>query len=378
MDIAELLSGYDRTNLTVGTLGGHSALDITHGAKKYGFHTLAVAAKGRDQTYVKYYKTRQNRGCIDEVISVNEFQDILSISSQEMLRKKNTIFVHNRYTSVYLFDHCQLESDFHVPVFGSRHLICLESSAEPFNQYDLLQKAGIRVPRHFDKPEDVNGQLAIVKAAEAERSYERAFFLISDHTSWLKEGSRLEVEGKIAKGWESSPIEEFIVGAPVNFNFFYSPLTGELELMGTDILRQTNLDGFLHMTSDQQLKVLDYVDVKMIETGQMAVTVKESLLEKAFDIGERFVKATQSLPPTIDPGGRGIIGPFALQGAVVTEKGQEDIIIYDVSFRMPGAPGIIATPYSAYLHGEPMSMGERIGMELRDALSANALEKVIT
>ena len=47
-------------------------------------------------------------------------------------------------------------------------------------------------------------------------------------------------------------IEEFILGALVNFNFFYSPLHRRLELVGTDARRQTNaaglatLPGFLH------------------------------------------------------------------------------------------------------------------------------------
>ena len=53
------------------------------------------------------------------------------------------------------------------------------------------------------------------------------------------------------KAWREATIEEFVVGAPVNFNFFWSPLTGELELLGTDTRRQTNLDGFLRMTRVQ-------------------------------------------------------------------------------------------------------------------------------
>jgi 5-formaminoimidazole-4-carboxamide-1-(beta)-D-ribofuranosyl 5'-monophosphate synthetase len=63
---------------------------------------------------------------------------------------------------------------------------------------------------------------------------------------------------------------------------------------------------------------------------------------------------------------------------VVAEEGKEDIVIFDVSFRIPGSPGVAATPYSGYLFGHPMSMGERIGLEIQQAVSEGMLEKVIT
>jgi 5-formaminoimidazole-4-carboxamide-1-(beta)-D-ribofuranosyl 5'-monophosphate synthetase len=116
----------------------------------------------------------------------------------------------------------------------------------------------------------------------------------------------------------------------------------------------------------------------MIETGHIACTVKESILEKAFDLGEKFVKATQKLPKKLDPGGKGIVGPFALQGAVIAEDGKEDIVIFDVSLRIPGSPGTHATPYSGYLYGESMSVGERVGLELRHAVETKRLDEIVT
>ncbi len=385
MDVSQLLSGYDQKKLTIGVLGGHSALDVCHGAKQQGFATLAIARKGREQTYEKYYRTHDGRGCVDATIVVKEFPDVLQKNIQETLRKKNTIFVHNRYFWVYFDDFSRVENDFRVPIFGSRTLLKLEerdgsarlTTGQPFNQYDLLKKAGIRTPNIFKKPEDMD-RLCIVKASEAERGYERAFFLAGSKAAWESEGSRLEKEGVVSSKWKSATIEEFIVGAPVNFNFFYSPLTGELELLGTDTRRQTNLDGFLRMTADQQTATLKHMPLKMIETGHIAVTVKESILEKAFELGEKFVKATQSLPKKLDPSGKGIIGPFALQGAVVAEEGKEDIVIFDVSLRIPGSPGTAATPYSGYLYGKSMSVGERIALEIKNAVAESALEKIIT
>ena len=316
-------------------------------------------------------------GCIDETIVVDQFQNILDAKIQKKLQSMNTIFVHNRYFWVYFDDFSKVENDFHVPIFGSRTLLKLEERDQPFNQYDLLKKAGIRIPKIFKNAKDIDRPV-LVKAAEAKRGYERAFFIATDPMNYELMGSIFEKEGKVSKNWREATIEEFVVGAPVNFNFFYSPLSGELELLGTDTRRQTNLDGFLRMTADQQALALKHVPLKMIETGHIACTVKESLLEKAFDLGEKFVKATQSLPKNLDPSGKGIIGPFALQGAVVAEDGKEDIVIFDVSLRIPGSPGIAATPYSGYLYGKTMSVGERVALEIKNAVQQKRVGEIVT
>ena len=381
MDTTALLEGYDLEHLTVGALGGHSGLDVSHGASQFGFKTVIVAQKGREKTYERYIRRDENteyeRGCIDEIITVPKFQNVLDEKVQNKLRELNTIFLHNRYFWVYFDDFSKVENEFNVPIFGSRTLLKLEERDQPYNQYHLLTDAGIRIPKIFEKAEDIDRPV-LVKAAEAKRGYERAFFVVSSKDEWESKGSELEKEGKVSDNWREATIEEFVVGAHVNFNFFYSPITKELELMGTDTRRQTNLDGFLRMTTDDQKKAREYVDLKMIETGHIACTVKESILEKAYALGDQFVSATQKLPKELDPSGKGIIGPFALQGAVVAEDGKEDIVIFDVSLRIPGSPGTVSTPYSGYLYDEPMSVGERCGLELKRAVEEDRVSDIIT
>jgi 5-formaminoimidazole-4-carboxamide-1-(beta)-D-ribofuranosyl 5'-monophosphate synthetase len=180
-------------------------------------------------------------------------------------------------------------------------------------------------------------------------------------------------EGKISMdAFEKATIEEYVLGAQVNLNFFYSPLTNRLELMGTDTRRQANLDGYLRLPADQQLEVLQMQQPKMIETGHFAVTMKESLVEKAYDLGEKFVRVMER---EVSPG---MIGPFALQGAVVAEDGKEDFVIFDVSMRIPGSPGTKFTPYSGYLFGDSLSYGERIGIELRTAVNKGRLAELVS
>ncbi len=381
-DIGNILKKYDLNSLTIGVLGGHSGLDICHGAKEYGFRTVAVCQRGREKTYSQYYAARPHRGgqkgCVDKVILVDKFRDIVLPEVQDKLRGMNAIFIHNRYFWVYC-DFQEIEDKFLVPIFGSRGMVKLEErniyparGGIKKNQYYLLRQAGIRIPKIFQSFHEID-RLVLVKVNEAQRKYERAFFLAGSPEDYQKKSQELLSAGRIREeDLSAAVIEEFIVGAPVNLNFFYSPLTCELEFMGTDIRRQTNLDGLIRLPAAEQMAVLQYKQPRLIETGHIAVTMKESLLEKAFELGEKFIRATQKeVPP-------GIIGPFALQGAVVDEEGREEFVIFDVSMRIPGSPGICFTPYSGYLYQESLSYGERIAMEIRAALEQNKLEMLLT
>ncbi len=140
-DIQAILKDYDLKKISIGVLGGHSALDVCRGAKKYGFKTVAVCQRGREKTYAKYYKTRNKKGCVDEVVLVNKFSDITKKEVQEKLRKLNTIFIHNRYFWVYFKDYSKIENEFRVPIFGLRQGVKLEERDQPLNQYVLLENA---------------------------------------------------------------------------------------------------------------------------------------------------------------------------------------------------------------------------------------------
>ncbi len=370
--IQNILKSYNTEDITIGVLGGHSGLDVSRGAKKHGFKTLAVCQKGREKTYTKYYKTRKDgRGCIDETIVLDKFADVTRPDVQETLRDKNTIFVHSRYFWVY-FDFEDIEKNFHVPIYGSRGMVKLEERDVPKNQYYLLKKAGIRYPKIYEKPEDID-RLVIVKVNEAIRGYERAFFYASTFKDYQKKSKELLDKKLITQSaLDNAVIEEYVVGAQVNFNYFYSVIDDELEIMGTDTRRQTNLDGLLRLPANEQLEVLKYLKPKMIETGHIAATTKESIIEKIFMLGEKFVSTTQKeVPP-------GIIGPFALQGAVAADRGKEEMVVFDVSMRIPGSPLTRFTPHSGYLYGDSISYGERVAMEIRKGIDTNRLKELVT
>ncbi|MFA5108337.1 MAG: DUF1297 domain-containing protein [Candidatus Micrarchaeia archaeon] len=371
----ELASNY--SGATVSVLGSHSALDICQGAKENALPNIVVCQKGRDELYSRHYKYRNtaigHAGCVDEILLLDKFADISKKENVQKLQKKQAIFVPHRSFSVYV-GYEKIEKEFEVPIFGNRWLLRAEERNVAKNQHYLLQKAGVNVPKTFSSPDKID-RLCIVKASEAKRSWERAFFFASTPQQYEEKSQKMIKEGIItADGLKNALIEEFALGAQFNFNYFFSPLTGELELLGIDTRRQTNLDGWLHLPATQQLELAKVAKVNNIEAGHIACTIRESLLEQVFEIGEKFVKGVKKEKEYSD----GIIGPFALQGSLCPAEKGEEIFIFDVSFRVPGSPGTRFTPYTQYLFGKSVSVGNRIAYEIKQAQKMKQMEKIVT
>ena len=373
--LAAALARYDRAALTLCSVGSHSALDVAYGARAQGLRNLIVTARGRELTYARYYARRDDppRGCVDATLELGAFADLLQPAVQATLLAHNALFVANRSFEVYLherYSYDDIERGMLVPFFGNRRLLRAEERDEAENQYALLERAGIRHPRSFASPAEID-TLVMVKAAHAAVSFERAFFLCGSPAEYEAQAAKLLAAGMITvEGLAAARIEEFALGPSVNLNFFWSPVLGELELLGTDTRRQTNLDG-LRALPPGQLEFAGSVPVRMEEAGHIATTLTESMLEKAFELGERFVEAARTANPP------GVIGPFALQCIIVAGPPKE-FVVYDVSLRIPGSPGTRYTPYSAYRWGRDVSVGERIAMEVVMARDAGRLREIVT
>jgi 5-formaminoimidazole-4-carboxamide-1-(beta)-D-ribofuranosyl 5'-monophosphate synthetase len=373
--VAAVLAGYDANRLTLCSIGSHSALDVAAGAAAAGLRNLIVTERGRDRTYAEFYarRTAPDRGCVDATLALGNFTDLLDASVQDQLIAQNVLFIANRSFEVYLhqkFSYDEIERGMKVPFFGNRRLLRAEERDEANNQYALMEAAGVPYPRQFTSPQDID-RLVMVKAPHATISFERAFFLVRTPAEYEEKAERLIAAGIVTPaGVASAVIEEFALGPTVNLNFFYSPMLAELELLGTDTRRQTNLDGLRGLPFLQAQQLADE-PVRMEEAGHIATTLTESMLEKAFEMGERFVRATQAA------GSPGVIGPFALQCVIVAGPPKR-FICYDVSLRIPGSPGTRYTPYTAYRWGRDVSVGERIGMEVVIARDAGRLGEVLT
>ncbi len=165
-------------------------------------------------------------------------------------------------------------------------------------------------------------------------------------------------------------IEEFVFGAHFNLNYFYSPIFNRLELISVDRRIQSDWDSLYRLPADIQIK-LGRIP-RLIEVGHEPVTIRESLLEKVFEIGYRFVEATQKLEPP------GIIGPFTLQVMVTPDL---DLVVYDVAPRIGGGTNAymgIGSQYSKFYFGKPISLGRRIALEIKHAIINNLTEKILT
>jgi 5-formaminoimidazole-4-carboxamide-1-(beta)-D-ribofuranosyl 5'-monophosphate synthetase len=375
--VARALAAYDLSRLTLCSIGSHSALDVASGARAQGLRNLIVTAKGREKTYARYFVREESpvgRGCVDGVLELHDFPEILNEDVQRRLLEQNVVFVANRSFEVYLhqrFGYDEIERRMLVPFFGNRHLLRAEER-EPgsTDQYALMRAAGIRHPRRFASPDDID-RLVMVKAPHARVSFERAFFLASSPEEYRATADHLMDEGILsATGLAAARIEEYVLGPSVNLNLFYSPILGELELSGTDTRRQTNLEGF-RSVPPAALEAVREITMRLEEVGHIATTVVESMLEPAFEMGERFVRAAREAQPP------GVIGPFALQ-CIVAAGPPKELVCYDVSLRVPGSPGTRFTPYSAYRWGRDVSVGERIAMEVVMARDTKRLQDVLT
>jgi len=361
-EIEQVISKYDSQSIHIGVLGSHSALEIASGARQEGFQTVVVCQKGREKTYTKYYED-----LFDHVVMLDKFQDIVKPENVEKLNSLQTVFVPNRSFSVYA-GYENIEEKFRVPLMGNRYMLRTEERNTPRNQHYLLQKAGILTPKTFKSPEEID-RLAIVKVSEKERAIERAFFYASSPEEYQKKASERINMGIISsEALKQAVIEEYVVGAKFNANFFWSPLSDELDLLGFDKRVQTDLDGVLDLPATDQLEL--NVPTQNIEIGHMGVTMRESQLEMIFEAGERFVQACKNEYPP------GMIGLFALQGAVTKDL---KFYVFDVSPRVPGCPCVEPTsPYMKYKYGFEVGPGRRVAMEIKRAVNAGKLADVVT
>lgn len=359
--ICRVVNKYDVNNIHLAVIGSHSALEVMDGAKDEGLKTVCICQKGRELPYLRFKRLA------DEIILVDKFSDLVFRVNQNKLREINSILVpHRAFTAYVGYD--SIENQLELPILGNRKLFRAEERNSQKNQYYLLQRAQIAHPKIYKDYSEING-LAIVKIQESTRKLERAFFVVSSAKDYL-EKSKDKIRKKVItdEDLELSVIEEFVIGTYFNFNFFTSPLTPETEFLGIERRLQTNLNDLNSLPAKQQLEF--DTEVKHIEIGHTPASIRESMLEKVFELGDKFSEAVRKEYPP------GIIGPFSLQSIVTPEL---DIVVYDVSLRVPGNPIMATTsPYTKYSYGQTFGIGRRIAMEVKKGLASNKLFTIVT
>ena len=380
-EIETILEDYDQLKLRIGMTASHSALDLCDGAIEEGFPTVAYCQKGRERIYSEYFRTQRSssgrvrRGMVDKTVVLDRFDGILNSEFQQGMRDRNMIFIPNRaFTSYCGID--RIENEFRVPMFGTRSMLRMEERTEEFDYYWLLEKAGLPYPEAIEDPQDIDC-LVIVKLHHAQKKLERGFFTCASYEEYVEKSRELLSQGVIdEESLKTARIERYVIGPVFNLNFFYSPLEEDmpqLELLGVDWRFESSLDGHVRLPAPQQMTMPEHQQIpEMTVVGHNTATIRESLLEGAFELGEKFVKASKE---HYDPG---VIGPFCLQTCIDKDM---NFHIYDVAPRVGGGTNVhvnVGHPYGNSLWRRPMSAGRRIALEIRRAAEQDELLEVLT
>ncbi|MHC1605239.1 MAG: formate--phosphoribosylaminoimidazolecarboxamide ligase [Candidatus Methanofastidiosia archaeon] len=328
----------------IATLGSHTALNILRGAKDEGFETLLIASKKRS------FYSRFN--VADKIMYVDNMGEFLA-QKQNTFGKDSVVVPHGSFISYLSIDF--IEKEFNVPLFGNKFMFRWESDRNLENEW--LKGAKIHTPKVFDDPSEID-RLAIVKHFGAKGG--RGYFLARDYNDFKKKSSGITGEYQI---------QEYVIGVPMYFHFFYSPLDREVELLSIDRRYETNVDSMMRIPADDQKEL--GIAPSYVVVGNFPLVIRESMLEDVFDMGEKVVKMSQKIDD------KGLIGPFCLETICTPDL---EIVAFEISARIVAGtnPFIPSSPYTYLKYGKDISCGRRIAMEIKKAIESDSLEEVTT
>ncbi|ASJ08412.1 5-formaminoimidazole-4-carboxamide-1-(beta)-D-ribofuranosyl 5'-monophosphate synthetase [Thermococcus siculi] len=331
--------------MRVATYASHSALQILKGAKQEGFETVAFGPGRVKPLYTRYFPVADHfiEGAYPEeelmeleavVIPTGSFVAHLGVGLVERMR---------------------------VPYYGNKEVLRWESDRSLERQW--LEKAGLRLPRVYEDPDDIDGPV-IVKPHGAKGG--KGYFLAKSPEDFWGKAGRLGIKTK--EDLTGIQIQEYVIGVPVYPHYFYSKLNRELELMSIDRRYESNADAIGRIPAGEQLDLELPTNYTVI--GNIPIVLRESLLMDVIEAGERVVRSAEGLMG-------GLWGPFCLEGVFTEEL---EFVVFEISARIVAGtnPFVHGSPYSWLRYDEPVSTGRRIAMELRQALEEGRLGEVLT
>ena len=330
---------------TIATLGSHSALQILKGAHDEGFRTLALANSQTERLYRSY-------AFVDEVVGIGEYQDFPD-HVQLLDGRKVIIVPHGSFVAyLSLEEHKKMT----VPYFGNKAILDWEASRELQRQW--LSRAGLNLPRQFRSGNEIDRPV-IVKLYGAHGG--KGYMFLRDT------GDFEERAGLLAR--RNYVLQEYIIGVPLYIHYFYSPLTGKLEIMSMDRRYETNVDSLGRIPSKAQ-EGMD-LEPSYVVVGNSPISLRESMLAEAYHMGEEVVRVSQEICPP-----KGLFGAFCIE-TIITPDAQ--FYVMEISARIVAGTNLFidGSPYSYLNYREPMSTGRRIAREIKNALLSNSLRLVL-
>ena len=338
----------------IATLGSHCALQVLKGAKDEGLKTILVCEKKREKLYKRF-------PFIDEFVMVDSFVEVLDNHCQEILEKNNSVIIPHG-TLIAQMNSEQIES-IKTPIFGNKWILRWESDREKKEM--LMREAKLPVPKQVKSPSEID-KLSIVKRQGAAGG--KGYFMTASQEDYNKKRNELINQGIISKD-ETLYIQEYAAGVLAYLQFFYSPLSKELEFFGVDQRHESDIEGLARIPSEHQLKNDKVPSFNVI--GNSPLVLRESLLDEVYTMGDNFVEAAKRI---VSPG---MNGPFCIEG-VYDENAK--FTSFEFSARIVAGTNIYmdGSPYYSLLYNENMSMGKRIAREIKNAQDTNSLDEITT
>ncbi len=338
----------------IATLGSHCALQVLKGAHDEGLKSILVCERARESLYRRF-------GFIDELIMVDSFREILEDKTAGQLEAQDAVLVPHG-TLIAQMESDEIES-IKVPMFGNRNILRWESDRGLKEQ--MMEAAGLSIPETVKEPSQIDGAVIVKRQGAAGG---KGYFIASSPEEYDKKRGELVADGIIGKD-EVLYIQRYIRGVLAYLQYFYSPLQKTLEFFGVDSRHESDIDGLARMPAEAQLGSKKIPSFNVIANSPMVL--RESLLQKVYEMGDSFVKASSEL---VAPG---MNGPFCIEG-VYDENAR--FTAFEFSARIVAGTNIYmdGSPYSTLLYGEPMSMGRRIAREVRTAKEQEKLDDVLT
>lgn len=316
--------------MKIGTIASHSALNIISGAKAEGFDTLLYCPQNR----VKFY---QSFGLDDSIVEIESFDDILKMDLSEVVLIPHGSFV------AHIGAQKILKSD--LKIFGSKELLKWEANRDLKTK--LLKEAGFALPREFLDFREIDCPvIAKTNGAAGGDGY-----FIAESASEIEKMMNPDLQ---------YTFQEFVVGTKVFVTYFQSMAKERTEVFGADIRYETDADSNLRFNGRPSFVVV----------GNVPLVLRESILAKYYDMGVAFVNAFHKLAQ------QNIVGPFCIETIIDKNK---QIYSFEFSGRIVAGTNvwIPSSPYSYVQFGEPMWMGRRIAIEIRELVEQGKLDRAL-
>ena len=328
----------------IATLGYNSALQILKGAHDEGFKTICIVTPDRFSLYSRF-------GFIDQLIKIPTFADFPKIEKQLILQKA-IVIPHGSFVAYLGLSE---NKNMKVPYFGNKQVLDWES--DRMKQREWLIEAHVPVPKRFKKGEKIDRPV-IVKSYGASGGH--GYFFAKNQKEFASRIKKFKAKDFI--------IQEYVIGVPLYIHYFYSPLNNKLEILSIDKRYETNVDSLGRIPSQNQQGL--GIEPSFVVVGNIPLTLRESLLAEAFEMGERVVATSKKLIEG------GIWGPFCLETIITPEQ---EFSIIEISGRIVAGTNLFTSgsPYSALYYNKEVSTGRRIAMEIREAIKRNKLAKIL-